>query len=137
MVSRTALRVTWMLQLVEDCETGFLAKSKRRTKERNQELQSNRAHQCHVEVVRVLCDDAHGKGERARDLKQTSQGGVNNMSCQHLQVLVRNLLQKQWEWPILHVILDSKLSSKQSLHVLFFFFSRWLLLAGIYSTCTA
>ena len=25
-------------------------------------------------------------------------GGINNISCQHLQVLVTNLLQKHWEW---------------------------------------
>ena len=56
-------------QLVEDFETGFLAKTARRTKEGNQELQSGCTHQCHVEVVRVLFDDAHGKGERVRDLE--------------------------------------------------------------------
>ena len=59
-------------QLMEDCETGFLAKTGRRTKEENQELQSDCTHQCHVEVVRVLFYNAHGRGEGARDLEKTS-----------------------------------------------------------------
>ena len=37
----------------------FQRKPRRRTKEGNQELQSSCAHQCHVEVVRFLCDDVH------------------------------------------------------------------------------
>ena len=48
-------------QLVEDCETGFPAETGRDTHEGNQKLQSESAHKCRVEVVRVLCDDAHGK----------------------------------------------------------------------------
>ena len=54
------------------CETGLPAKSGCRTKEGNQELQSDCTHQCHVEVVRVLCNDAHGKGEGARGLEKSS-----------------------------------------------------------------
>ena len=30
--------------------------------------------------------------------KRLHMGGVNNISCQHLQVLVINLSQKHWEW---------------------------------------
>ena len=59
-------------QLVEDRETDFLTKTVRRTREGNQVLQSDCAHQCRVDVVRVLCNDAHGKGEGARDLEKTS-----------------------------------------------------------------
>ena len=44
----------------------------RRTKEGNQELQRDCAHPCHVQVVRVLCNDAYGAGEKARDLEKTS-----------------------------------------------------------------
>ena len=61
-------------RLVEDCEISFLEKTGRRTEEGNQELQSDCTQQCRVEAVRVLCDDAHGKRERARDLKKTSYG---------------------------------------------------------------
>ena len=74
-------------QLVEDCETGFPAKTGRGTKEGNQKLQSDSAHKCHVEVVRVLCDD-----------KRLNMGEVNKISCQHLQVLVTSLFQGHWEF---------------------------------------
>ena len=46
----------------------FLAKTGRRTKEGNQELQSDCTQQCRVEAVRVLCDDAHGKRRKSQRL---------------------------------------------------------------------
>ena len=57
-----------------DCETGALAETRRGTKEADQKLQSDSAHKCHVGVGRVLCDDAYGKGEGARDLENISCG---------------------------------------------------------------
>ena len=85
-------------RLVEDCEICFPSKRGRRTKEGNQELQSDCTQQCRVEAVRVLCDDAHGKGKEPETWQRLHMGGVNNISCQHLQVLVTNLSQKHWEW---------------------------------------
>ena len=72
----------------------FLRTPGRRTKEGNQELQSDCTQQCRVEAVRVLCDDAHGKGKEPETWQRLHMGGVNNISCQHLQVLVTNLSQK-------------------------------------------
>ena len=80
-------------QLVEDSETGFPADPGRDTQEGNQKLQSDGAHMCHVEVVRVLCDDAHGKEKLPETWMRLHMGGVSNMSCHHLQVLVTNLSQ--------------------------------------------
>ena len=49
-------------------------KKNRGTVKMYQKLQSDSAHRCHVEVDRVLCDDARGKRERARDLEKTANG---------------------------------------------------------------
>ena len=70
---------------MEDCETGFPEEIRRGTKEGGQKLWSDRSHKCHVEVVRVLCDDAHGKGEEPETWKRLHMGGVNRIRCQHLQ----------------------------------------------------
>ena len=43
-------------------------------KKRIRSKKSDRPHKCHVEVVRVLCDDAHGKRAEARDFEKTSYG---------------------------------------------------------------
>ena len=38
------------------------------------------------------------KGKRARKVEDLHMGGVDGISCQHLQVLTTNVLQKHWEW---------------------------------------
>ena len=97
--SRTACWVRWMLPARGRLWNCFLRKPDAEPKKGNQELQFNCANHCHVEVVRVLCDDAHGKKEKEPETwNRFHMGGVNKISFQHLQVLVTNLSQKHWEW---------------------------------------
>ena len=76
----------------------FLRKSDGEPKKRGQELWSDRSHKCHVEVVPVLCDDAHGKGERARDLEKTSYGISQQDKLSTSTGVGNKLLQRHWEW---------------------------------------
>ena len=38
------------------------------------------------------------KEKEPENWKNLNRGGVDGISCQHLQVMMTNLLQKQWEW---------------------------------------
>ena len=85
-------------KFVEDRETGLLRETGRCPEERDQKLPSNRADLGDVEVVCILYYSAPGEGKKPRKLRRLHMGGVNGISCQHLQVLTTNLLQKHWEW---------------------------------------
>ena len=41
---------------------------------------------------------ASGEGKRVRKVENLFFGGVDGISCQHLQVMVTNLLQTHWKW---------------------------------------
>ena len=84
-------------KFVEDRETGLLEETRRRTKERDQKLQGHSADIGDVEMVRVLYYSASGKGKEPENWKNLHIGGVDGISCQLLQVMMTNLLQKHWE----------------------------------------
>ena len=85
-------------QLVEDCETGLPANTRWRTEEgirsyRAIALSSVVSKRCASCVVMRM-----EKEKGPETWKRPHLGGVNNISCQHLQVLVINLSQKHLEW---------------------------------------
>ena len=84
---------------MEDCETGVLAETRYGVKEGDQKLHSHCIDISDVEVVRVLnYSSSRKKQEEPESWKKFHVGGVDGISCQHLQVKMANLLQKHWEW---------------------------------------
>ena len=81
---------------VEDRETGLFEETRRCPEEMDQKLQSNSVDIGDVKVVCILYHSAPGEGEGAQ-WKNLHVGGVDGISCQHLKVMVTNLLPKHWE----------------------------------------
>ena len=76
-------------RFVEDCEIGLLAETRYRAKERDQKLQG---------IALTSCIILHLKQDgEPENWKKLHVGGLNGISCQHLQVLATHLLQKHWE----------------------------------------
>ena len=82
---------------MEDCETGVLTSTRRRTKERDYKPQGHRFDVGGVEVVRILHCSSSGKEKQPESWKKLHVGGIEGIS-QPLQVMMTKLLQKHWEW---------------------------------------
>ena len=82
---------------MERCETRLLEKAGRCAEERDQKLQSNSADIGDAQVVRIMYLLRLEKEKEAEKWKNPHIGGIDGISCQHLQVMVTNLLQKRWE----------------------------------------
>ena len=85
-------------QFLEGCEVSILGKAKCGTKERDQKIQGDRADVGDVEVVCGLCFFLRLDEETEPEgWKQLHVGGVGGGGCQHLQVMMTQLLQTHWE----------------------------------------
>ena len=51
-----------------------------------------------VEVVRDLHNSSTGQRTRTRMVEPITRGGIDGISCEHLQVPLTQLVQKHWEW---------------------------------------
>ena len=84
---------------MEDREIGLLEETGRCSEERDQKLQSNSADIGDVDVVCILYYCALGDGKKSLKSRRICMfGGLDGISCQHLQVMVTNLPQKKREW---------------------------------------
>ena len=85
-------------KFVEKCETGVLEETGRCPEETNQKLQSNCMDIGDVQVLRIMYPLALRVGSRAWNVEESACWWSGWVSCQHLQVMATNLLQKHWEW---------------------------------------
>ena len=85
-------------KLVDDCEACLLAETRCSTNERDKKFQGYCTDVCDVEMVRDLFILRLEKEQEPERWKQLHVGGIDGISCQHLQVLVTQLLRKHWEW---------------------------------------
>ena len=78
----------------------FLRKPDAELEKRDHKLQGHRVDIGDFEVVCDLNNSSLGKSERTRRLAAPARGwcGVDGLRCQHLQVLMTQLLQRHWEW---------------------------------------
>ena len=68
-----------------------------RIQKKDQKLQVNCADIDDVELIRVLHYSSFGKGNKLESCKKLHVGGIEGISCQHLEVMMTNLLQKHWK----------------------------------------
>ena len=86
---------------MEDRETGVLTKPRCGTKERDPKLQD---HSADISAVMSKCYASCNilrmeKVKVPERWKKFFVGGIERISCQHLQVMMTNFLQrKHWEW---------------------------------------
>ena len=68
------------------------------SKKGDQKLQVNCADIGDVELIRVLHYSSFGKEKKNPPMcKKLHVGGIEGISCQYLQVMMTNLLQKHWK----------------------------------------
>ena len=84
-------------KFLEDREIGLLEETGRCPEERDQKLQGASADTGDVEAACILYFSALGEGKEPDNWKNLHVGGVDGISCQHLQVMVTNLPQKHRE----------------------------------------
>ena len=80
-------------------KTGLLEETGRCPEGRDQKLQSNSADIGDVKVVCILLFFCAWRGKKEPEKwKNLHVGAFNGISCQHLQVIVANLLRNTWDW---------------------------------------
>ena len=76
----------------------FLRKTDAEPKTGDQKLQSHRDDISDVDAARALYFSSSRREREPEIWKTLHLGGVDGISCQHLQIMITKLLQKQWEW---------------------------------------
>ena len=83
---------------MEDCETDLLQEAGCRTTERIRSYRAAALTSAFFEVVRILYYSLLGAREEPEIWKKLHVGGLNGISCQHLQGMAAHLLHTHWEW---------------------------------------
>ena len=77
----------------------FFTKTRRRTNARDQKLQGHSVDIGDVDVVRGVYYPSLGKKKKnLESWRRLHVGDIDGTSCQRLQVMMTQLLQKHWEW---------------------------------------